>query len=136
MVCSCWSYTTICKITAQFECVLHFFYYGWGWVSFHMYNNTSISITGGMLCHQIKSKFGYHSHSGYMGSLFWLINAVTISSCVQNVVQIYRAHGPNIFAQGINFTTRIVWEWVHKMNIKWNFTLLSLPSNVYNGTRK
>lgn len=116
----CWS--CIWKTASQFGSNLHFSYYTWGLVFFHMYTNTCMSIAGTYYATQIKSKFVYYSHSGYR--VTFLVNAAAIRSFRQNVVQIYRIPGPKISASGADFTTKIVYKWVYYKNIKVNFYLV------------
>ena len=84
-----------------------------------------MSIAGTYYATQIKNKFVYYSHSGYR--ITFLVNAATVSSLMQNVVQIYRIPGPKISALGTNFTTKIVYKWVYYKNIKYS----TVPFYIY-----
>ena len=74
----CWSCIWI--IAYQFACNFRFSCFEWWLVSFHMYGNTYLSITGTYFASQIKNKFVYYSHSGYR--ITFLVNAAIIRSLI------------------------------------------------------
>ena len=122
-------------IAYQFACNFHFSYFEWWLISFHMYGNTYLSITGTCYASQIKNKFVYYSRSSYR--ITFLVNAAIISSLVQSIVQIYRIPGDPWWLNGKESTYQCRRHgfdpWVGKIpwRRRWQPTPVFLPGKSY-----